>query len=57
MRYRPSADRKTEDSRWRKDKRGNWRYEHTQVSEVAFCQRATHEPEGFVNGARVARRT
>lgn len=53
MRHRPSDTRMVEDSRWTRDKRGNWRLTTEQVSEVEFCRRATAEPEGFFNGARV----
>ena len=56
MRHRPSPDRKVIDERWHKDKRGAWRHKAEEVSEVAFCHRATREPEGFHKGARVKAR-
>lgn len=56
MRHRPSTDRKTIDARWRKDKRGQWRHETTEVSEFGFCERATKEPTGFHKGARLRSR-
>lgn len=51
-RYRPSAERKLLDSRWVKNKRGQWRHETEEVSEVAFCHNATREQPGFHKGAR-----
>lgn len=53
MRHRPSPDREVIDERWHKDKRGAWRHKAEEVSEVAFCQRATRESEGFHKGAKV----
>lgn len=53
MRYRPSAARKTLDARWKRDKRGQWRHEIEEVSEVEFCHRATRENPHFHKGARV----
>lgn len=54
MRHRPSDSRQVEDARWQRDKRGNWRHKVELVSEVEFCHRATREPDGFFNGARIS---
>jgi hypothetical protein len=51
-RYRPSAERQVECSKWVK-KNGQWRHETEGVSEVEFCHRATREKPGFHKGARV----
>jgi hypothetical protein len=53
MRHRPSTERLVEDSRWTRDKRGNWRHKTEAISEVAFCQRATHEKNGWYHAARI----
>lgn len=52
-RYRPSAARKVLDARWIRDRRGHWRHQIEEVSEVEFCHRACREPAGFKKGARV----
>lgn len=55
-RYRPSAERKTIDARWKRDRRGHWRHQTEEVSEVEFCHRACREPAGFHKGGRLAAR-
>lgn len=53
-RFRPSPDRKVTYPHWKRDRRGNWRHEFEEVSEVGYCQRVCREPPGFHKGARTA---
>lgn len=49
---RHSKERMIEDSRWVKDRNGQWRREESLVNEEEFCN-LRHEPHGWHGGAKV----
>ena len=53
---RYSNERKVDNSRWVKNKRGQWRYKEDECSEHSFVNQRMHQqPAGFHRGARVHR--
>lgn len=52
-RFRPSAARMVQHERFVRDRRGIFRLQSFEESEVAYCHRVCREPAGFAKGARV----
>lgn len=53
MAHRKSLSTEREDERWVRNKRGEWRYQIDTVQGHVFNRRATFQPAGFRNGARI----